>query len=160
MLIDSIGPACDHEASGLILTMPRGGWREGAGRPAAYPHKVLDDPFPMDFTSAGRAMFDKLQARTSLSRNDIIAHLALTYADELEFRTPGVVFPIKAQEVYRICVPEDAGDKLRRARTRTGKSYSDIGEALVCWYGPVATFPVLKGKDKRKRKRGRKRGRR
>jgi hypothetical protein len=41
-----------------------------------------------------------------------------------------------------IRVPKDAAAKLRAAHKRTGRSYSDIGEALVVWHGPTATFPA------------------
>jgi hypothetical protein len=60
-----------------------------------------------------------------------------------------------------IRVPKDAGDRLRAAQKRTGKSFSDIGEALVTWYGDDKKLPVLPGKDPvRRPSRGRRRPRR
>jgi hypothetical protein len=135
-----------------ILTMTRGGVREGAGRKSAFPGKVLGKNFGMDFTPAGRKALDRLQAATGLSRNDILAHLALRHAHDL-------VFDGKAQSVLSIRLPADAGDALRAAHMRTGKGYSDLGEALVTRYGPEAVFPVVEGKT-RARKRPRRPGRR
>lgn len=118
-----------------------GGRRAGAGRKSLYPGKVAR-PFAMDFTPAGRKVLRALVQRRRLSRNDVLAHLILHYADQLTFEAPGVVFPGKvAANVLTIRLPVPARDKLVRAHRRTGKSYSDIGEALVCWFGPHANYP-------------------
>jgi hypothetical protein len=104
----------------------------------------------MDFTVEGRRQLDGLVKRWRLSRNAVIGLLALHHADELQFETPFDVhrFTPKAQAVLSIRVPPDAGAKLAAARIRTSCSYSDIGEALVRWFGP--TFPsatVSKARD-------------
>jgi hypothetical protein len=144
--------------------MPRGGYRENAGRPSAFPGNTDEKPFYMDFTPAGYKVLDGLSKREGLSRNDLLAHLALRHADKLvsmkDFTVDGVVFPGKrAFNVMAIRLPKDAGAKIKRVGRDTQKSDSDIGEALVRWFGPdEKTFPVLPGKDKRRR--GRKRGRR
>jgi len=131
----------------------RGGYREGAGRKSAYPGKTRS--FAMDFTPAGRHALKALVRRRGLSRNDVLAHLAIHYAEQLTFAAPGVVFPGKlAANVLTIRVPAAAGDKLTDARRRTGKSYSDIGEALVCWFGPTAKdFPTAQRPRRRPRPR-------
>lgn len=149
-----------------VLT-PRGGFRENAGRKSAFPGKILDKPFAMDFTPAGRRALQRLTIRTGLSRNDVIGHLAMKFADRLKFDVddyPGVVFLGKlAKDVLTIRVDRAVGAKLEAARTRTGKSYSDIGEALVRWFGKSEkAFPVLPGPDtpRPRRSRSRRRGRR
>src|SRR5262245_59121474 len=131
----------------------RGGVRPGAGRKSAYPGKSRS--FAMDFTPAGRKVLKSLVARHRLSRNDLLAHLSLRYADRLTFDAPGVVFPGKlAANVLTIRVPADAGDKLTAVHRRTLKSYSDIGEALVCWYGPTEKdFPPSHAARRRARRR-------
>jgi hypothetical protein len=147
--------------------MSRGGYRENAGRPSAFPGTTENKPVYMDFTPAGYKVLDGLTERNGLSRNNVIAHLALTYADKLvkrkDFTADGVVFPGKrASNVMTVRLPPAAERKIRAVNRETGKSESDIGEALVTWFGPgEAKFPVLPGADpKRKRRRGRKRGRR
>jgi hypothetical protein len=90
----------------------------------------------MDFTPRGHRALHALTVRRRLSRNDVIAHLAKQHADDLVFEADGVVFPGKAAEgVLTIRVDREAGAKLRAAKARTKKSYSDIGEALVRWFG-------------------------
>ena len=131
----------------MISTMParrkplRGGARVGAGRKSAFPDKIIDRPFPMDFTPAGRVELEKITKRTGLSRNDVIAHLAIKHAG-LKFSADGVAYPGKAQNVLSIRVPAYVGTILRTIHRRTGKSYSDIGEALVRQFGRVErAFP-------------------
>lgn len=137
----------------MILPMGRGGYREGAGRKTIFPNKVLDRRFGMDFTPAGRAVLDALQARTGLSQNDILGHLVQRHATRLAFTEPGVVFRGKAaSNVISIRLPADLADALTAAQARTGKSFSDLGEALVRWYGHKETFPVLPGKEPARRR--------
>ncbi len=121
----------------------RGGARKGAGRKSAFPGMV-SKPFPMDFTPEGRARLEKITERTGLSRNNVLTFLALTFAHKLTFSAlePGTVYPGKAQQVLAIRVSAKAAAKLTAARDRTGKSYSDIGEALVRRYGRSASFPA------------------
>jgi hypothetical protein len=116
-----------------------GGARDGAGRKSLFAEKALAKPFAMDFTVAGRRELDALVARTGLSRNGVLAWLALKYADQVAFdvRAP---FPNKARRVCSIRVPPEAGAKLAAARVRTGHGYSDIGEALI-QFGRLAVFP-------------------
>lgn len=143
---------------------PRGGYREDAGRKSAFPGKVLDKPFYMDLTPAGHKVLDTLTAREGLSRNDVFGHLAMKYLDRLEqrpeFQAPGVVFPGKqAAGVLSIRLDREAGARLTATRFRTGKSYSDIGEGLIRWFGKAEKrFPVLPGSDPRPRRRSRPRG--
>lgn len=138
---------------------PRGGTREGAGRKSAFPGKLLERTVYMDFTPAGRQALDVLTAREGLSRNDVLAHLSLRYADQLSFDCEGVVFPGKAQAAMTIRLPADALQVLERAHARTGKSYSDLGEALVLWHGqeehafPLLPEPERKPKARRPRRR-------
>ena len=142
----------------MILTMP-GGYREGAGRKSAFPGKLIEKPFAMDFTPNGRRVLEGLTTRHGLSRNDVIAHLALKYADRLVFEEEGVVFPGKAQQVLSIRVTPEVAVKLTAVHDRTGKGYSDIGEALVTRFATEREFPVLPGRDplRRRRRRGRRR---
>jgi hypothetical protein len=129
-----------------------GGARPGAGRKSVFGAKALAKPFSMDFTPAGRKALDALVRRTTLSRNAVIATLALQFADRLTFDL-AAPFPGKlATAVLSIRVPPDAGAKLAAAHVRTGKSYSDIGEALVRWHGASARYPSL---TTRKRPRSR-----
>lgn len=132
--------------------MTHGGARVGAGRRSVF-RGIEAKPFAMDFTPAGRKQLDRLCKRTKLSRNDVLAHLTAEYAADLQFTEAGVVYPGKAQEVLAIRMPTMQADVLRAARERTGKSYSDIGEALVCQFGRVATFPRLRAATPRKRTR-------
>lgn len=124
-----------------ILTMAKstvklGGARPGSGRKSAFPGKDLGRVFGMDFTPDGRKALRALERRTKLSRNDIMAHLALAHADELTFDVDGTVYPGKlAKNVMSIRLPPNAGEKLQAARERTGKGFSDIGEALVRLFG-------------------------
>lgn len=126
----------------MITTMTWGGIRAGAGRRSAFPGNALK-PFAMDFTAVGRQALDCICRRTKLSRNNVVAHLVTEYADALVFGAPGVVYPGKAQAVLAIRMPARQGDLLTVARARTGKSYSDIGEALVCCFGQSTIFPSL-----------------
>lgn len=144
------------------LTMAgRGGVREGAGRKAAFPHKELDRPFGMDFTPAGWIALLDLQKRTGLSRDDILAHLTGEFADALVFDSDGVQYPGKrGSSILRIRLPKEQGDRLRAAQARTGKSYSDLGEALVHRYGHQTTFPAIPGADTPRRRRRPRRPRR
>ena len=132
--------------------MGHGGARANAGRRSVF-RGIEAKPFAMDFTPAGRKALDRVCKRTKLSRNDVLAHLTAEYATDLHFAEAGVVYPGKAQEVLAIRMPTVQGDVLRAARERTGKSYSDIGEALVCQFGRGATFPRLPAVTARKRTR-------
>jgi hypothetical protein len=130
-----------------------GGVRAGAGRKSIFGAKALRKPYAMDFTPQGRKALATLERRTKLSRNAIIGSLALQFADALVFDgdTP---FPGKqGSAVLSIRVPPEAGAKLAAARVRTGCSYSDIGEALVRWYGRAATFPTAGPQKARRRAR-------
>ena len=126
----------------MIRTMPRGGKRAGAGRRSLFPGNDLK-PFAMDFTPAGRKVLDGICRRTKLSRNDVITYLVSEHGDALVLSAEGVVYPGKAQAVLTIRMPTIPGAVLMAAHARTGKSYSDIGEALVREYGPLAQFPTL-----------------
>lgn len=117
-----------------------GGRRAGSGRPSIFGATALAKPYAMDFTAVGRKELARLVRRTGLSRNAVLAILALKHADALVFTAP-TPFPDKARNVLSIRVPPDAGAKLTAARIRTGYSYSDIGEALVRWYGASTRFP-------------------
>lgn len=127
---------------------PRGGLRAGAGRHSAFPGNALK-PFAMDFTPAGRKALDRLCRRTKLSRNNVIAHLVAAHGAALAFEVDGVVYPGKAQAVLAIRMPAREGDLLQAVRARTGKSYSDIGEALVRQFGRSTTFPSLPRRKRR-----------
>ncbi len=134
----------------------RGGARVGAGRKSAFPG--THPPVYMDFTTATRKVLDRLCRRTKLSRNDVMAHLAIRYADLLAFTEVGVVYPGKANaNVAAIRLPLAARDRLEAARLRTGKSASDCGEALVLRFGVTETAwpdrPAVARKRKRKRAR-------
>lgn len=133
-------------ADSKVTMALRGGARPGAGRKSAYPRKDLAHPFGMDFTPAGRQLLDQIRARTGLSRDDILAHLVDRHLTRLRFDgTHGCAYPGKlAANVLRIRLPRDLGDRLRDARRRTGKSYSDLGEALVTIYGSTTSdYPSL-----------------
>lgn len=143
-----------------IDDMPRGGYRAGAGRKSAFPGKVIEAPVYMDFTPEGHRQLRRIVQRTGLSRNDVIGHLAIKYADELNFEDDGVVFAGKrAKNVMAIRLDQNGLAKLKAAGERTGKSASDIGEALVRIFGPAEkTFPVLRGSETKPSKRRLKRG--
>jgi hypothetical protein len=157
--VDAVTRQCQNRRD-LILTMEHGGRRPGSGPKTAFPRKDLDRAFGMDFTPEGRRQLEALQRREALSRSDILAHLILTYADRLRFEAPGVAFPGKAGvNVMKIRLPKAVGRILRAAQRRTGKGYSDIGEALVTRYGETAVFPILPGKEPPAGKRTRRRRR-
>lgn len=134
----------------LNVTTPvtHGGARKGAGRKSIFGSTAVAKPFAMDFTPTGRRQLAQLVRRTRLSRNAVLAVLALNHADALaaafkeRAADVAVVFPDKARDVLSIRVPKPAAVKLRAAQRRTGRGYSDIGEALVRWFGPSATFPA------------------
>ncbi len=143
-------PVACHD---LNLTMgTRGGLRPNAGRKTAFPG-IEAKPFAMDFTPVGLKRLRRLQRRHRLSRNNILAHLVACYAARLNFSAPGTVYPGKAQRVLAIRMPPAEAELLRSTRERTGKSYSDIGEALVRIYGEDASFPTLPTKPARRRRR-------
>lgn len=128
----------------LIMTTAHGGARAGAGRKSVFAAKALSKPFAMDFTPAGRARLDALVDRTGLSRNAVIATLALQFGDDVVF-TDGVrPYPAKARTVLSIRMPRDAAAKLAAARIRTGRSYSDVGEELVTTFGRKARYPRVR----------------
>lgn len=115
----------------MISMSPSGGARENAGRKAAYGTKA-PAPVPMVLTPEGEALLVAACACSGLSRNDVMTHLALRHARELRFSAPGVVYPGKANSnVLSIRVTAKARLLLDAARKRTGKSYSDLGEALL-----------------------------
>jgi hypothetical protein len=124
----------------LNMTTAHGGARVGAGRKTIFPQKAIRKPFAMDFTAAGRRALATLVRRTGLSRNAVIGWLALRHGDAVSFDKADP-FPQKARAVLAIRVPPPAGAKLAAARVRTGHGYSDIGEALVRWFGGDAAFP-------------------
>lgn len=127
----------------MNATTTHGGRREGAGRRSLYPRARRAIVY-IDLTPAGWKLLSKVKRRAQLSRNDLFAHLALEHADKLEFTAPGVVFPGKANaNVLLIRLPVQAHAKLRAAHQRTGKSYSDLGEALLSWYAGSTAFPPL-----------------
>lgn len=142
----------------MIVT--RGGYREEAGRKSAYPGVDLK-PFAMDLTPAGVRLLDKLCKRTGLTRNNVLAHLTNLYADRLAFPgQDGVLYAGKAQSVLSIRMPADIGAKLRAARQRTGKSYSDLGEALIRLYGETTEFPAPPESKRQQREKQQRRQRR
>jgi hypothetical protein len=129
------------------MTTPKhGGARDGAGRKSLFRTKALEKPFAMDFTPTGRRALDALVRRTGLSRNAVIGVLALRYADRVVFFDGPSPYPDKARSVLSIRVPREAGAKLAAARVRTGRGYSDIGEALVRQFGDKVTFPAPPGR--------------
>lgn len=137
----------------VTMDKARGGRRENAGRKSAFP-RIDMKPFAMDFTPRGRAELARLERSSGLSRNNIITHLTAMHAGELEFDEEGIVFPGKKQKVLSIRMPPREGELLRAAHARTGKSYSDLGEALVLRYGSQADFPTIERQaDKPRRRR-------
>jgi hypothetical protein len=127
------------------MTTPRhGGARAGAGRKSVFTSKALAKPFAMDFTPAGRRALSALVKHTGLSRNSVIAVLALQHADHVAFAV-AAPYPDKARQVLSIRVPREAGAKLAAARVRTGHSYSDIGEELVREFAERTKFPARRG---------------
>jgi hypothetical protein len=121
----------------------RGGARIGAGRSTAYPGKRAGRRFYLDLTPAGHAQLDALAIRHTLSRSDIVARLIEAYADVVAFSAPGVVFPGKrASDVRVVLLPITLASRLDVARARTGKSVSDLVEALIAWYAPTTVFPT------------------
>jgi hypothetical protein len=133
----------------LIMTRPKshGGHRKGAGRKSIFGVKAVAKPFAMDFTPGGRRRLQVLCRRHKLSRNAVLGTLALQFADRLTFDVPQP-FPNKAQAVLSIRVPRAAAAQLNAARKRTKHSYSDLGEALVQWFGDLATYPAPTAKHK------------
>lgn len=107
----------------------------------------------MDFTPAGRKVLARIQRRTSLSRNDVLAHLLLTHEVDVNLNGARVLFPGKAQSVLRIALPSQAFDALERLRALSGRSASDIGEALVRQFEKDQTFPVVLGRTRRRKRR-------
>ena len=140
--VDDRDGSCDSMR--MNATRTHGGRREGAGRRSLFPHARRAIVY-FDLTPAGRKLLAKVKRRARLSRNDLFAHLALEHADKLRFDdVPGVVFPGKANEnVLLIRLPVQAHAKLHAAHERTGKSYSDLGEALLSWYSSDTDFPPL-----------------
>jgi hypothetical protein len=135
----SVG-SCDTLSLNMT-TSARGGARAGAGRPSIFKAKALGKPFAMNFTPGGRRVLDALVRRTGLSRNAVLGVLALKHGDRLAFDTANP-FPDKVHLPLSIRVPPEAGAKLAAARVRTGRSYSDVGEALVRWFGADTPFPA------------------
>jgi hypothetical protein len=131
----------------LNMTTTHGGAREGAGRKSIFADKALPQSFPMHFSRAGRETLLGVMQRTGLSRNAVIATLALQWADAVAFDDPGPAFirPKGKRRVMSIRVPPLPGSKLAAARVRTGHSYSDIGEALVTGFAPRTRFPKPRG---------------
>jgi hypothetical protein len=156
MTVDTAVPSCDTAASSIVTMAQRGGYREGSGRRSIFPG-TMDNPtkYPMDFTKEGLQILDDVQSHTGLTRNNIIAHLVDRHAHELEFDHDRIVYPGKAQHVLAIRMPKHIGDKLVAAQKRTGKAFSDLGEALVRRFGAKEVFPVLESKQKTRRRRRR-----
>lgn len=120
-----------------------GGARAGAGRPTVFDQKASDS-FSMVFTPAGHKVLDRLTRRTKLSRNAIIGTLAIEHGDALTF-TEADRFRLKTAAVFAVRVPPAAASKLKAARRRTNRSYSDIGEMLVTRYARLTAFPEAPG---------------
>lgn len=117
-----------------MFGMASGGARENAGRKDAYGGKDAA-PVPMVLTPSGDALLVAACEATGLSRNDVMTHLALRYASLLRFDGDGVAFPGKDyRRVRSIRVTTKARTLLDKARERTGKSYSDLGESLLARY--------------------------
>lgn len=96
----------------------------------------------MKFTAEGWRALGALQARTRLSRNDVLAALVLARAEAVTFDVHPVAYSPKFESsVAEILLPADAGARLRAARERTGHSFSDIGEALIREHADATTFP-------------------
>jgi hypothetical protein len=143
----------------LTMKHEHGGSRENAGRKSAFPGAHVK--VPMDFTPVGLQLLARLQRRSGLSRNNILTQLARLHAADLHFdAVDGPVYPGKAQNVLAIRMPGREARLLERARARTGKGFSDLGEALVRTYGPTATFPELPRRRDSIRRRRRSRPRR
>lgn len=114
-------------------------------------------PFHIDLTPTGAQALAALSRQTGLTRNDVLAHLVDQHADELTFAEEGVVYAGKARKVATVPLPPKIGRKLRTARRRTRKSYSDLMEALIDRYGPTEAFPAppVSGKPAAGRSRAR-----
>jgi hypothetical protein len=109
-------------ATVLITSMPNhGGWRPGAGRKSIFAAKAVQKPFSVAMTPAGLRALRALTIRTGLSRNSVVAVLALQHADDVRFEGPGVVFVGKSTYRDSIRVPPEAAKKLRAAHRRTQK---------------------------------------
>jgi hypothetical protein len=136
--------------------MTRGGFRENAGRPSAFPGTTAEKPFYMDFTPDGHKAMAVLTKRAGLSRNSVIAHLVERHADALVSPDDVTVYEGKrAANVMTIRLPRRLRGQLKAAHRRTGRSYSDIGETLVRQFSRGETWPVLPENLPRRRKRGR-----
>ena len=165
MRVDSVRKSCHTRVeSDHRHDMPRGGYRENAGRKLAVGDKLSDDALQMDFTPEGHKVLADLVAVSGLSRNQVLSHLAKTYAPRLEFpktrhddgRQQHVHFTGKAGGtdaglVMRIRMPQIAVDRIRAAQRRTKHGVSDIGEGLVRWFGPKEKqWPIVPGRDRRR----------
>jgi len=105
--------------------------------------------FTMAFTREGRRALAAIQARTGLSRNNIITHLVRAHSAEASHASLlhrpqlAVLYPGKSRdEIMSIRMPASEGDTLRAMQDTTGKSYSDLGELLVRRFGSSTTFPT------------------
>ena len=111
----------------------------------------------MMMTLDGHRILDRLQTSTGLSRSDIMTHLALRHAHDLSFDVDGVVYRHKLSgTVMSIRMTDHAHTLLTDARARTGKSYSDLGEALVDRWGLGEHYPerpTAKRKSRARRRR-------
>lgn len=152
----------------IMVCMGAGGARENAGRKDAYGGKDAA-PVAMVFTPQGDQIMVETCERTGLSRNDVLTHLALKHARALKFSVEGVVYRGKDYRAVRsIRVTQKARKLLDAARERTGKSYSDLGEALLVRFAAstrdypepyaskASTRRRTQGKPKAKTKHGRK----
>jgi hypothetical protein len=119
-----------------------GGARAGAGRKSIFADRAVPRAYPMALTRAGHEALAALTGQTGLSRNAILAVLVRRHAHHLALPEDGIIYRGKTPAVLSIRLPPSAAQRLEHARYRTGKSYSDIGEALVRRYGHVTSFPL------------------
>jgi uncharacterized protein (DUF1778 family) len=131
-----------------------GGYRENSGRKDAFGGKD-DAPVGMVFTPNGEKLLAAACERTGLSRNDVLTHLVLKHAARLRFAAEGIVFRGKRYTVPKsIRVTTRARKLLDSARERTGKSYSDLGEALLVQFAEgTRDYPAPYEPGQRKQKR-------
>lgn len=133
-----------------------GGYRENAGRKAAFDYKSQDS-VSMVFTPLGDAMYVAACESTGLSRNDVMTHLVLKHAKDLAFDVDGIVYKGKDYKGVRsIRLTKEARAELDAAKKRTGKSYSDLAEALLMRFAAkTRDFPKPYDKVKAAKKRKR-----
>jgi hypothetical protein len=133
----------------------RGGAREGAGRPSVYRQK-LRATHAMAFTAEGRQRLDSIRLKTSLGQNDVMEHLLRTHADHLRIPERTEYSP-KLYPPIAIRLTEEGRNLLLDLSERYGRSWTDVGEALLQRFGERTAFPYLESRRDQKRPRSRRR---